>query len=91
MELIIIENKAQRLVFELKGADHTLCNALKDELNNDDSVSVSTYSISHPLVGTPKFFLETKKGEKPLDSLNNAIENLKKKNSIFLKSFKSLK
>jgi DNA-directed RNA polymerase subunit L len=39
MKLTIIENKAQKLVFELEGADHTLCNVLKDELKKDDSVT----------------------------------------------------
>ena len=91
MEITIIENKAQKLVFELKGADHTFCNGLKDELRNNDAVTVSTYAISHPLVGKPKFFIETKKGEKPLNALNKAIDNLKKQNTAFLKNFKTLK
>lgn len=91
MEITILENKAQKLVFELKGTDHTFCNALKDELRNNDAVTVSTYSISHPLVGKPKFTVETKKGEKPTDSINKAIDSLKKKNKEFLKHFKSLK
>lgn len=91
MKLIIIENKAQRFVFELEGANHTFCNALKDELKNDDSVVVATYTIGHPLVGKPKFFVETKKGAKPVDCLNKAIDSLKKSNSAFLKAFKSLK
>ncbi|MFP4568097.1 MAG: RpoL/Rpb11 RNA polymerase subunit family protein [Candidatus Woesearchaeota archaeon] len=91
MKITIIENKAQKLVFELEGADHTFCNALKDELKNNDSVSVSTYAISHPLVGKPKFFVETKKGLKPVDAINGAIDSLKKNNSAFLKAFKALK
>lgn len=91
MKLIIIENKAQKLVFEIEGADHTFCNALKDELQKNDSVTVSTYTISHPLVGKPKFFLETKKGEKPSNALNKAIEGIKKNNASFLKSFNAIK
>ena len=91
MEITIIENKAQKLVFELKGSDHTFCNALKDELKNDDSVTVSTYAISHPMVGKPKFIIETKKGEKPVDAINKAIDRLKKNSAAFLKSFKALK
>ncbi|MCC7574403.1 DNA-directed RNA polymerase subunit L [Candidatus Woesearchaeota archaeon] len=91
MKLTIIENKAQKLVFELEGADHTLCNILKDELKNNDSVSVSTYTISHPLVGKPKFFLETKKGEKPVDALKKAIDNIKKQNATMQKAFKTMK
>jgi DNA-directed RNA polymerase subunit L len=91
MKLAIIENKTQKLVFELEGADHTLCNALNDEMKKDESVSVTTYTISHPLVGKPKFFVETKKGKKPIDAVNEAISNLKKQNATFLKTFKSMK
>lgn len=91
MEITITENKTQKLVFELKGTDHTFCNALKDELRNDENVTVSTYSISHPLVGQPKFIIETKKGTKAKDSVEKAIERLKKKNAAFLKSFKTTK
>ena len=91
MKLTIIENKAQKMVFELEGSDHTLCNSLKDELQLNDSVSVSTYTIGHPMVGKPKFFIETKKGEKPIDAVNKAIDALKKKNASFLKVYSSLK
>lgn len=91
MKLTIIENNAQKLVFELDGTDHTLCNALNDELKKDDSITVTTYTISHPLVGKPKFFIETKKGKKPIDAINDAIANLKKQNSAFSKAFKAMK
>ena len=91
MEMNIIENKASKLVFELDGAGHTFCNALKDALREDDSVNVATYNITHPLQGKPKFFLETKSGTKPKDALDAAIKNLKKKNSTFLKTFDSMK
>jgi len=91
MKITIIENKAQKLTFELEGADHTFCNALKDEIRKNDAVNVSTYSISHPQVGKPKFFIETKKGEKPTDAVMKAIDNLKKENNAFLKAFKTMK
>ena len=90
MNIIVIENKANKFVFELEGADHTFCNALKDELRNNDDVNVSAYNISHPLVGKPKFFVETKKNVKAKDVLGKAVDELKKKNSAFLKAFKSL-
>ena len=45
MELNFLEKKKDRLVFEIPGADHTLCNALKDELWNDKGVTVATYAI----------------------------------------------
>ena len=38
MELNILEHTKKRLVFELKGADHTFCNLLKNELWQDKDV-----------------------------------------------------
>ena len=34
MEIKILDDKKNKLVIEVKGADHTLCNALKTELFN---------------------------------------------------------
>jgi len=90
MKIEVIENTNKKLVFELEGADHTFCNALKDELRNDSGVVVSAYNISHPLVGKPKFFLETK-GETPKEALEKALSELKKKNNAFAKAFENLK
>ncbi len=86
MEINVLENKKESLVFELKGAGHTLCNAVKEELREDSDINVATYNIEHPLVGSPKFFV---KGKNPKKSLEKAIKNLKDKNKEFLKSFKA--
>jgi len=80
MEINIIEDKKKRLVFELKGEGHTLCNALREELWNDKSVTVSAYNISHPIIGVPKFIIETDDKD-PKKALKDAITRLKKRNS----------
>lgn len=87
MEINILEDKPKKLVFELKGEDHTLCNALREELWNDESVIVSAYNINHPLIGVPKFIIETKDKE-PKKALKDAILRLKKRNSEILKVLK---
>ncbi len=87
MEINILEDKSKKLVFELKGEDHTLCNALREELWNDESVSVAAYTISHPLVGIPKFIIETKDKE-PKKALKDAISRLKKRNADIAKNLK---
>ena len=91
MQLTILEDKAQKLVFEIEGLGHTFCNSLKEELRTNDSVTIAAYNITHPLKGKTKFFLETSKGEKPKDALDKAIKSLKKRNSEFIKAFKSMK
>ena len=86
MEIIILENKAQKLVFELKGADHTFCNALKKELTETDGVEVATYAIEHPQIGIPKMLIETKKGT-PKKALETALKAIKALNKDFVTKF----
>ena len=88
MELQTLERKKHRVVFELRGVDHTFCNALKNELWNDDQVSVSAYNISHPLVGVPRFVVESK-GD-ATEALKEASKRLQKRNKDFLAAFAKL-
>jgi len=89
MEINVLEQSAKKLVFELKGADNTFCNALKGELLKDKDVKTATYSIKHPLVGIPKFILETK-AKKPTTVLSAAVKRLTEKNKDFLTRFKRI-
>ena len=91
MELNILEDTPKRLVFELKGATHTLCNPIKVELWNNKHVKVSTYSISHPLVGVPKFIVETDGTVKPKKALSEAAARLADSASKLRKEFKKVK
>ncbi len=87
MEMNVLEDKKKRMVFELKGEGHTLCNALREELWNDKDVTVAAYNIDHPLIGVPRFIIETSDKE-PKQALKDAISRLKKKNSELLKELK---
>ena len=90
MEIKILENEKNRLVIEIPGADHTLCNAIKKELIEDKNVELATYAIKHPLVGIPKMIIETKGATKPKKALENALNGLKKKNKEFSDLFKKV-
>lgn len=87
MELKVIDDKKNKLIFEMKGGDHTLCNSLKNELYNDEHVKISTYSIKHPLVSFPQMIVETDGEESPKNALIGAIQRLKKTNDKFRKEF----
>ncbi|MBU0757437.1 MAG: DNA-directed RNA polymerase subunit L [Nanoarchaeota archaeon] len=87
MEINVLESTNKRLVFELKDADNTFCNILKKQLNDDKAVLVATYSIRHPLVGVPKFIIETTT-KTPKKALNDAISGLTETNKDFLAKFK---
>ena len=90
MEIVMLESKKNRMVFEMKGADHTLCNILRKQLQEDPKVSVATYSIAHPLIGIPKFILETDGAYTPEQALKAAISALEKQNKDVLAKVKAL-
>ena len=79
MEINIIEEKGNRLEFEID-EDIGFLNALKKELLNDSDVKVATYFVKHPLVGRPKMIVEA---DDPRKALNAAAQRLKKLNAKF--------
>lgn len=84
MEFQVFEETKNKLVFELKGETHTFCNLLKDELLNAKGVALASYRVDHPLIGVPRFLLETK-GTEPRKALKEALLNSKKKAEAFKK------
>ena len=86
MEINVISKTKKKLVFELKGEDHTFCNLLRDELWNVKGVVTSGYNIKHPLVGIPRFIVETESGT-PQEALEAAAKAIKKKSDDFAKQF----
>lgn len=78
MELKVIEEKTNRFVFEMKGASHSVCTALKEQLWQDANIKNAGYTVSHPYVGHPKFIVETKKGSDPRKAISAALKKLVK-------------
>ncbi len=91
MELSITEETPKRIVFELRGTGHTLCNILKEKLWSNKHVKVSTYSISHPLVGFPKVIVETDGEAKPRKAVFDAAEDIRKDISEFKQELKKFR
>ncbi|MCF7859906.1 MAG: DNA-directed RNA polymerase subunit L [Candidatus Cloacimonetes bacterium] len=91
MEITILEDKKNRFVFELQGVDHTFCNILKDNLREVKDVSIAAYNISHPLVGIPKFIVETKASLAPKAAIKTALKNMKASDKKLATLFKKLK
>ncbi len=87
MEINVIEEKKNRISFELKGQGNTFCNILKDELWNDKHVTVATYTIKHPLIGIPFMIVETD-GKSPRQALASAAERIANKADNLRKEFK---
>ena len=87
MEIKILDDKKNKLMLEVKGTDHTLCNALKTELWNDKHVKIATYSIRHPQISMPQLIVETDGEVSPKNALINVVQRLHKTNEKFKKEF----
>ncbi len=78
MEINILEEKKNRMVFEIKGESHTLSNLLRKELWNDEHIKTAAYTLDHPLVQTPRFIIETEGGAEPRKALHAATKRIQK-------------
>jgi DNA-directed RNA polymerase subunit L len=90
MEIKVLDEKKGRIVFEIEGASHTLCNILKKELWNDRHIKTAGYTIRHPLIGKPEFVVETD-GEEPRKVVASTCQRLKKEFEKFSEEFKEAK
>ncbi|MFH0868258.1 MAG: DNA-directed RNA polymerase subunit L [Candidatus Woesearchaeota archaeon] len=91
MEIKVLEDKKNTLVFETDGMGNTYLNILKTELWNDNHVKVATFAIKHPQASKPKFILETDGDEDPKAALTSAIGRLKKVSEKFKKELSAIK
>ncbi len=92
MHIKILEDVGSKVVFELDGATHTICNALKQELYTDSDVKVAGYSVSHPYVGKPHFVVELKRGADAKKAVIGALSRIKKESEdLSKKAVKELK
>ena len=87
MEIKILDDKKNKLIVEVKGVDHSLCNILKSELWNDKHVKTATYSIRHPQISVPQIIVETDGDLSPRNALMNAVQRLHKTNEKFKREF----
>lgn len=76
MLLTVLERKSDKLVIEVDGEGHTLCNLLEKVLLEDEEVEFASYNISHPLVSKPIITVKTRGGKSPEDALRDAIEKI---------------
>ena len=90
MELKAIEQEKGKLKVELIGETHTLCNLLRNELNENKSVEIAGYHLEHPMVSNPVLFVDTER-EDPKKALSGACSSVKKKTAELRKELNKLK
>lgn len=84
MKFTVLEETKTKMVFNIEEETHTFCNLLKEEIRKVKGVELAAYKIDHPLVGIPKFQIETK-GVEPRKALKEALKSIKSMGKDFSK------
>lgn len=90
MDVKILEEKKNRLVFNIEGDGSTLANILKQELWNDEHVKAAGFNVEHPLINVPTFVVETD-GADPKKTVVAAAKRVAKAVEKFRDDAKALK
>ena len=77
MKFIKKSEKGNELFFELQGEDHSFSGLLMASLLEDKDVEEANYTIPHPLIGEPQFYIKTKKGS-PREALKRTLKKMHK-------------
>ncbi|KCZ70678.1 DNA-directed RNA polymerase, subunit L [Candidatus Methanoperedens nitroreducens] len=87
MELTIINKTENEINIKVAGETHTLLNALKSVLLNNEHVEIATYDIKHPTISEPVLFVRTD-GADPIEVIKKASGELVKQCDEFINLFK---
>ncbi len=82
-DIEIKTNKKLELEIIAHGESHSVCNALRKILMEDDDVDYAVYGIDHPIVGEPIMTIKVKRTKSPKKALFKASTKLKEQSEIF--------
>ncbi|MHA1207688.1 MAG: RpoL/Rpb11 RNA polymerase subunit family protein [Candidatus Freyarchaeota archaeon] len=82
-----MEKKDNELRVEIEGEGHTLCNAIKSVLFEDESLVFAGYRIEHALLSKPILYIKTNGKKDPLTLLNETLEKLSDRIEEFKEKF----
>ena len=86
MEIDIKRHDDTVTILEIKGEDHTFCNALRRELWETGAVESAGYTIAHSLTTSPVFVIKAKDPKKALEkATSNLQETFKELKQLFKK------
>ncbi|HLD60310.1 MAG TPA: RpoL/Rpb11 RNA polymerase subunit family protein [Candidatus Bilamarchaeaceae archaeon] len=87
MEMEVTKNEDKQLEIRLKDVDVIVLKLIVEKLNGIKDVEFAACTVEHPLLGTQKLFVKTKKGE-PSKLIEKVIEELKTEVNKFSSNFK---
>lgn len=89
-DIEILNSTKLELELMIPGESHTICNALRKILMEDDEIDYAVYGIDHPLIGEPKITIKAKRTKSPKKALLRASTKLKEQSEEFKKLVESL-
>lgn len=89
MEVKILLNEKNTLEMELGDSDQSLAQLLAEKLNTEKDVDFAGYKVEHPLMGSPKLYVRTKKSD-PAKLVLEKLEEIKKEVTDFKNKFVEL-
>ncbi len=89
MDVKILTNEKNVLEMELRGADQSLAQLLAEKLGEDKDVEFASFKVEHPIVGEPKIYIRTKKGE-PGKLVLEKLDEIKKEVTEFKAQFRDI-
>lgn len=75
MEIVVKKNTKKEIEFEII-EENTILNPLKQKLLMNEDVEYAEWSVEHPLLSNPIFYVRVKKGEAK-EAVKKAIKELK--------------
>lgn len=87
MKIKIVEEKDNELIIEIEGEGHTLCNAIKSILFEDEALVFAGYRIEHALLSKPVLYLKTNGKKDALVLLKETLEKLETNIEEFKEKF----
>lgn len=89
MEVRILVNEKNTLELELCGMDSSLAQLLAEKLSAEKDVAFAACKVEHPLIGSPKLVVKTKKTDAAKLVLEK-IEEIKKDVADFRSAFSDM-
>jgi DNA-directed RNA polymerase subunit L len=90
-DIEIITNKKLELEIIAHGESHSICNALRKLLMEDEDIEYAVYGIDHPIVGEPIMSIKAKRTKNPKKALLKASTRLKEQSEEFKKLVESIR
>jgi len=89
-DIEILNSTKLELELMIPGESHTICNALRKILMEDEEIDYAVYGIDHPLIGEPKITIKVKRTKNPKKALLRASTKLKEQSEEFKKLVESI-